>query len=219
MKPLSNVDISNMLKGISHFRVVFTRDVLPKRIFKKECGVINTDTINGIGRHLICYYNDPKSEYIEFLDSFRLPPAQEILTYLETSGKDILYNSSQLQVNDSIKCGYYCVYFIKERNNGKSVYDILYSFKQYPDITNESKIIVGTGLNNKEKDLLNKLYYDPKIGYSGINNLVRKSGLKQKEVKEFLDTVDTYTLHKPIRKNFKLEEYMLKGLTNNGKRI
>ncbi len=44
------------------------------------------------------------------------------------------------------------------------MYDILYSFKQFPDITNESKIIVGIGLNNKERDLLNNLYYDPKIG-------------------------------------------------------
>ncbi len=105
MKLLNNVDISNKLKGIRHFRGVYTRDMLPKRIFKKECGVINTDTINGIGKHWICYYNDPKSKYIEFLDSFGLSPAKEILTYLETSGKDILYNSSQLQSNDSIKCG------------------------------------------------------------------------------------------------------------------
>jgi hypothetical protein len=112
MKPLTNIDISQMLKYIPHFRGVYTRDILPKRILKKECGVINTDTINGNGKHWICYYNDPKSEYIEFFDSFGLTPAQEILTYLETSGKDILYNSSQLQTNDSIKCGYYCVYYI-----------------------------------------------------------------------------------------------------------
>jgi hypothetical protein len=104
-----------MLKDISHFRGVFTRNMLPKIIFKTEWGVINTDTIYGIGKHWICYYNDPKSEYVEFFDSFGLPPAKEILTYLETSGKDILYinNSSQLQANDSRKCGYYCVYFIK----------------------------------------------------------------------------------------------------------
>ena len=212
MKPLSNVDISNKLKDIPHFKGVFTKDMLPKRMFKKECGVINTDTINGIGKHWICYYNDPESKYVEFIDSFGLPPAKEMLTYLETSGKDIIYNSSQLQANDSTNCGYYCVHFIKERNNGKSMYDILYSFKQYPDITNERKIIVGTGLNNNERNLLNKLYFDPKIGYSGINDLVRKSGLKQKKVKEFLDTVDTYTLHKPIRKKFQTRRVYVKGI-------
>jgi hypothetical protein len=91
IKPLTNVDtsISNMLKDIPHFRGVYTRDMLPKRIFKRECGVINSDTINGIGTHWICYYNNPRSKYIDFLDSLGLSPAQEILTYLETSGKDI----------------------------------------------------------------------------------------------------------------------------------
>jgi hypothetical protein len=121
LKYLNNIDISLMLKGIINFRGVFTRDMLLKIILKKECGVINTDTINSIGKHWICYYNDPKSKYVEFLDSFGLSLTQEILAYFETSVKDILYNSSQLQTNCSIKCGYYCVYFIKERNDGKSI--------------------------------------------------------------------------------------------------
>jgi hypothetical protein len=80
------------------------------------------------------------------------------------------------------------------------MYNILYSFKQYPDITNERKIIVGTGLNDKERDLLNKLYYDPKIGYSGFKELSRKSKLPQSNVKEFLEQQNTYILHKPIKK-------------------
>jgi hypothetical protein len=42
--------------------------------------------------------------------------------------------------------------------------------------------------------------------------MVRKSGMKQKEVKEFLDTVDTYTLHKPIRKNFQTRRVYVKGI-------
>ena len=92
------------------------------------------------------------------------------------------------------------------------MYDILYSFKQYPNITNERKIILGTGFDKKERDLHNKLYYDPKVGYSGINDLVRKSGLKQKQVEEFLDTVDTYTLHKPIRKKFETRRVYVKGI-------
>jgi hypothetical protein len=44
---------------------------------------------------------------------------------------------------------------------------------------------------------LEEIYFNPKTGYSGINDMVRKSGLKEKQVKEFLDAVDTYTLHKP----------------------
>ena len=59
---------------------------------------------------------------------------------------------------------------------------------------------------------LSKIYFDPKKGYSGINDIVRKTGLKQKEVKEFLDTVDTYTLHKPIRKKFQTRRVYVKGI-------
>jgi hypothetical protein len=40
-----------MLKDAPHFRGVYTRDMLPKRILKSECVVINSDTINGIGTH------------------------------------------------------------------------------------------------------------------------------------------------------------------------
>ena len=42
--------------------------------------------------------------------------------------------------------------------------------------------------------------------------MVRKSGMKQNEVKEFLDTVDTYTLHKPIRKKFQTRRVYVKGI-------
>lgn len=50
--------------------------------------------------------------------------------------------------------------------------------------------------------MLRELYYDPKTGYTGVNELVRKSGLPKKEVEDFLHKQDTYTLHKPARKNF-----------------
>jgi hypothetical protein len=42
--------------------------------------------------------------------------------------------------------------------------------------------------------------------------MARKTGLKQKDVKEFLDTVDTYTLHKPIRKKFQTRRVYVKGI-------
>jgi hypothetical protein len=63
-------------------------------------------------------------------------------------------------------------------------------------------MIDGSGLSIKETRKLEKLYFNPKTGYSGINDLARKSVLTNDKVKQFLDTVDTYTLYKPIRKNF-----------------
>jgi Integrase core domain/Domain of unknown function (DUF5679) len=60
---------------------------------------------------------------------------------------------------------------------------------------------VGGGIDPQ----LEKIYYDPKTGFSGINDLQRKTGKSQKVVKEFLNQQDTYTLHKPARKFFKRE--------------
>jgi transposase InsO family protein len=50
--------------------------------------------------------------------------------------------------------------------------------------------------------ILNEIYHNPKTGYVGISELVRKSGLTQNEVKHWLESQRTYTLHKPIRHRF-----------------
>jgi len=49
---------------------------------------------------------------------------------------------------------------------------------------------------------LEELYYSPETGYTGINELVRKSGLSRNQVKSWLEKQETYTLHKPIRHRF-----------------
>jgi len=51
-------------------------------------------------------------------------------------------------------------------------------------------------------EILKKLYYDPKTGFCGINELVRKSGKSKEEVIKFLNSQDVFTLHKPLRKKF-----------------
>ena len=49
---------------------------------------------------------------------------------------------------------------------------------------------------------MDKIYYDPKTGYSGVQNLMRKTGKTKKEVEEFLQKQDVYSLHKPIVRKF-----------------
>lgn len=44
-----------------------------------------------------------------------------------------------------------------------------------------------------------------KTGFCRINELARKSKKSQKEVQEFLNQQDVYTLHKPASKNFTTE--------------
>lgn len=59
---------------------------------------------------------------------------------------------------------------------------------------------------------LNKLFYGPVSGFSGINDLVRKSGLSSKIVQEWLGKQNVYTLHKPIKHKFKTRRVLVSSI-------
>ena len=67
--------------GIKKFRGVFSRDNLPKRIRKEECGIINLDDFSGPGTHWVCWRNGPDEDICEYFDSFGLPMPTEVMEY------------------------------------------------------------------------------------------------------------------------------------------
>jgi len=79
---------------------------------------------------------------------------------------------------------------IKNRNIIKGICEICNSNKSQYEKTNI--------IYNKEK--LNNIYYNTKIGFSGIDDIARKSEENVKSVKNYLESQNVYTLHKPIRK-------------------
>ena len=66
----------------------------------------------------------------------------------------------------------------------------------------KSRFGMGIKKNTNEEKLTN-IYYDPKTGYSGIDSIARKSGIKRSEVVKWLTQQNVYSLHKPIRHRFK----------------
>lgn len=52
-KPLSNFELINAAQKLKlpNFRGVFLRDVLPEKLWKKECGILNLDDTSGNGTH------------------------------------------------------------------------------------------------------------------------------------------------------------------------
>lgn len=131
-----------MMKKISNYRGTFSKDELPSVINKDESCIVNLDNQSGPGSHWVAVYNsakDPKNVY--YFDSYGMPPANHIANYMKTSGKKIIYNSSQLQGLKNTTCGYYCMYVITELNKGKSYYDVLYQLKQLPVEDNDLYII------------------------------------------------------------------------------
>ncbi len=89
---------------------------------------------------------------------------------------------------------------IKNRNIIKGICEICNSKKsQFDKIdSNPRSRLCCNGVAEK----LNNIYYNTKTGFSGINDIARKSEENPLLVKTYLDSQNVYTLHKPIRKKF-----------------
>ncbi len=130
--------IEKYMSKVPHFIGWFMRDNLPR--YSSGSMIINTDKQSGQGIHWIGLYDSPDSETIEYFDPFGMVPIPEVEKYMRESGKVILYNNRQLQDILSELCGWYCMYYILERTNGRSPYDVIMDFTQKPSETNESMI-------------------------------------------------------------------------------
>ena len=126
IKPLSNFDLMDWIKrlGIKHFRGIYSRDGLPNKI-RKECGIINLDDIQGPGTHWVCYRN--LDSVVEYFDPFGLIMPNEALEYFNTSGKRIVYSMDEIQNRNTVLCGYWCLYYLFERQCGTSILDVIHN--------------------------------------------------------------------------------------------
>ena len=126
IKPLSNFDLMEWVKklGLRHFRGIYSRDNLPQKI-KKECGIINLDDMKGPGTHWVCYRN--LDSVVEYFDPFGLIMPNEALKYFRSSGKHIVYSLDEIQNRNTVLCGYWCLYYLFERQNGKSILDVIHN--------------------------------------------------------------------------------------------
>jgi len=111
LKALSNINIDNAIKKLKlpHFRGVFSRDDLPYKPRKKECGILNLDNLMGNGTHWVAWYKNGNKKY--YFDSFGLHPPLEIINYLKAP---IFYNTERVQEFDTVICRHLCLYWLKE---------------------------------------------------------------------------------------------------------
>lgn len=115
--PLTDIDIKNYVKKfqIPHFRGVFMKDQLPRKIRKKyENGVINLDNAIGPGTHWVAYKK--RGNQIVYFDSYgNLRPPREVKNYFKSNGNvQIFYNYINYQTlqKPSYNCGHLCIKFL-----------------------------------------------------------------------------------------------------------
>ena len=124
---MSNFDLFDWIKkklGIKHFRDIYSRNERPKKN-EKECGIVNLDDNQGPGTHWVCYRN-LENNFVEYFDPFGLIMPHKVYQYLFSSGKRLIYSQDELQNRDSVLCGYWCLYYLNERQKGKSVLDVIH---------------------------------------------------------------------------------------------
>ena len=53
----------------------------------------------------------------------------EVKKYMKTSGKRLVYSTDEIQERDSVLCGYWCLYYLLERQKGRSILETIHNSK------------------------------------------------------------------------------------------
>ena len=134
--PLSNFDLLKWVEflKIKNFKGIFSRDSKDHLHRTGSC-IINLDDEIGNGTHWVA--TDIKGKNVFYFDSFAQPPPVEFVSYAKRIGKQIIFNSGHpIQELQSVRCGYYCLYFLNEIRK-KSFYDVLKVFSLNDPMKNE----------------------------------------------------------------------------------
>ena len=113
--PLTNIQLVDAVKklNILNFKGVFSRDELPNKPKRIECGILNIDDSNGRGSHWCSFSKRGKDQL--YFDSYGLPPPTELLKYLKGP---VYYNSERIQPDNEVFCGHLCLYVLKKLSDG-----------------------------------------------------------------------------------------------------
>ena len=117
--PLTNFEIQKYYRNEPRLNGVYSGNNLPEKIKDGTC-LINLDEYVDVGTYgtvLFCYRSE-----IFYVDSFGVEYVPEkIKEFIEN--KNIIANIFEVQTNDSIICGYFCIGFIDVMLAGKKLTD------------------------------------------------------------------------------------------------
>ena len=135
--PLKNFELEKYYQNEPRFNGVFSRNNLPKQI-RDGAYVIHLDEYANIGTHWIalsCNRNE-----IAYFDSFGVEYVpEEVKEFI--GNKNIKANIFQVQENDSVMCGYFCIGFIDFMLAGKKLTDYTNMFSPHDSKKNDDIIL------------------------------------------------------------------------------
>ena len=107
-KPLNNFELEEATKKlkIKCFRGVFLLDTLPKKLNKKECGIVNFDKSGGSGTHWVAWYKNGKNKI--YFDIYIFNHQEKLLSIWEMELIIILIKYNQEGRYFVVICVYMC---------------------------------------------------------------------------------------------------------------
>jgi len=123
-------EINYILKSIPGFVGVFPRDKVPKPRYLPSFYVVNYDSSAEPGEHWVAIHLDAEGRG-EYFDPFGLPPLHpQIRKFMQSYCKQWQFSVKDIQHAQSIKCGSYCISFVKQRSRGVPYRVILEQFER-----------------------------------------------------------------------------------------
>ena len=132
MKPLTNFEIDELLRGVPNYHGCFMKD--EKIPTEDGYYVINLDKLKNSGTHWVCAIRGDDNIYF---DSFGFVPPVSIARWMDC---DFYFSDVQYQPDDSSTCGYYTVYMIKQVARGRQPLSVLFDFEQKPSPMNDALV-------------------------------------------------------------------------------
>jgi hypothetical protein len=93
--------------------------------------IVNSQSSLERGMHWVAFYKISRTAPLEFFDSFGLPLESygpELVDFAQRYGKNVLLNLVQMQPNRSSSCGQFCLYFLVNRDLGRTYLNIVSDF-------------------------------------------------------------------------------------------
>ena len=141
---MNSLDIENLClqQGVKRFLGCFPSDVMPPVPSKfPTCFILNTDNSSKPGDHWVAVILNQNN--CIFFDSFGLPILNPLLVqFLSQRYKKAIFSTKCIQHFQSIRCGEFCVAFLKEIKTIKQYKMFLSNFNP-EDLSANDKIVVN----------------------------------------------------------------------------
>lgn len=151
---MDSIQISKVCnKFCKYFLGCFPCDRLPTDVNWPSCLIANTEPHYSTGEHWIAIFIN-KEGYADFFCSMGSDPQSQFKKFLDTYSFSWNQNKKQVQNNNSISCGQYCIFFLFVRTYGISLPKFLTLFTSNYEENDE----IVTGFVNGKFNISSLIY-------------------------------------------------------------